>query len=83
MQTNDNLVAHEAVASKEWMRLPSKGRDPIFGLTRAFYYSLIERGEIRSACLRRRGALTGVRLINIESVRNYIERHTEAHGCDG
>ena len=77
MQTNNDDVARDAVASNEWMRLPTKGRDPIFGLTRAFYYALIERGAIRSACLRRRGALTGVRLVNVESVRSYIERHVE------
>jgi len=67
----------EAMRVGEWMRLPRRGRDAIFGLTRPWYYQAIKAGVIRSACLRRRGALTGVRLVNVASVREYIEKHTE------
>lgn len=61
----------------DWMRLPSRGRDPIFGLSRAWYYGEIKRGSIRSSCLRREGCLTGVRLVNVASVRRLIEKHIE------
>ncbi|MCE9616484.1 MAG: hypothetical protein K8T26_19595 [Lentisphaerae bacterium] len=59
------------------MRLPSRGQDPIFGLSRPWYYAAIKSGAIRSSCLRRPGALTGVRLVSVASVREYIEAHVE------
>jgi hypothetical protein len=62
---------------QDWMRLPSRGRDPIFGLSRAWYYGEIKRGSIRTSCLRREGCLTGVRLVNVASVRRLIEKHIE------
>jgi len=77
MQTVTEPTEHEAVTSGEWMRLPTRGRDPVFGLTRPWYYQKIKEGAIRSACLRQRGALTGVRLVNVASVRAYIEKHIE------
>ena len=80
MQTVTNPTEHDAVTSGEWMRLPTKGRDPVFGLTRPWYYQRIKEGSIRSACLRQKGALTGVRLVNVASVRTYIERHVEEGG---
>lgn len=80
MQTDTDPTKHEAVTSGEWMRLPAKGRDPIFGLTRPWYYQKIKEGAIRSACIRKRGALTGVRLVDVASVRAFIERHIEAGG---
>lgn len=69
--------AAAAVKSGEWMRLPTKGRDPLFGLTRSHYYNLIASGAIKSSCIRRPGTLTGVRLVNVQSVRDYIERNIE------
>lgn len=80
MQTNSEPSKNSAVTSGEWMRLPTKGRDPIFGLTRPWYYGAIKRGEIRSSCLRRKNALTGVRLVNVASVREYIVKHIEEGG---
>lgn len=75
MRTSIEPTEHQAVTSQEWMRLPSKGRDPVFGLSRPWYYDAIKKGLIRSASLRRKGALTGVRLVNVASVRAYIERN--------
>ena len=77
MQTVREPTEHAAVTSGEWMRLPTRGRDPVFGLSRPWYYDAIKRGLIRSSCLRRKGALTGVRLVNVASVRQYIEKHIE------
>lgn len=77
MQTVKEPTEHGAVTSGEWMRLPTRGRDPLFQLTRAWYYDAIKRGLIRSSCLRRKGALTGVRLVNVASVRQYIEAHMD------
>ena len=65
-------------AGPEWMRLPTRGYDPIFGLSRSWYYSQIAAGSIRSANLKRKGCLTGVRLVNVGSVRELIERNIES-----
>lgn len=80
MKTAADPNEHEALTSREWMRLPTRGRDPVFGLSRPWYYDAIKRGLIRSSCLRRKGALTGVRLVNVASVRAYIEKHIAEGG---
>lgn len=64
-----------AATNARWIRLPSKGRCPHTGLSRAWYYSAIARGQIKSACIRRPGALTGIRLIWLPSVLALIERN--------
>lgn len=69
----------------EFMRLPRpKDRDPIFGLSRTFLNQLIlptERNHYRppvySHVLRRRGYRTGIRLISVDSLRQYIIAHEE------
>lgn len=69
----------------EFMRLPrSKERDPIFGLSRGYLNTLIlpmrennYRPPVVSCVLRQRGARTGVRLINVESLRRYVLKHLE------
>lgn len=62
---------------ERWIRIPRKGRCPDAGLSRAHYYALINEGKIKSACIKRPGKLTGVRLIWLPSVLAYIERHVE------
>jgi hypothetical protein len=64
-------------ATQEWMRLPSKGYDPLFGCSRSWYYNEIAAGRIRSSVLRKRGCLKGIRLIHVESVRRLIEANAE------
>lgn len=67
------------------MRLPrSKERDPIFGLSRGYLNTLIlplkcnnYRPPVVSCVLRQRGAKTGVRLISVESLRQYVLKHLE------
>jgi hypothetical protein len=44
-----------------------------FGISRSKAYELIDEGLIRSICVKRKGALTGVRLINLASVREYLK----------
>jgi hypothetical protein len=70
-------------SSAEFMRLPKPGhRDPLFGLTRSFLAQLIlpspENGHsppVLSHVLRRRGYLKGIRLISVDSLREYIRSH--------
>ena len=46
---------------------------------RAKLYDLLARGEIKSFSLKERGALRGIRLIDLDSLNTYLERKaTEA-----
>jgi hypothetical protein len=69
----------------EYMRLPKPGtRDPVFGLPRTVLNELIlpcsaNKGcpPVRSVVLRKRGARTGIRLIDLDSLRAYLDKHVE------
>lgn len=56
--------------------LPEYGRIPdvhrLYGLRRGTVYNLIAAGLIKSAVIRRKGATTGIRLIHLGSVRDFI-----------
>lgn len=83
---NDPLrFAVNVKTNAEYMRLPPTGHtDPIFGLKRTFLNSLILPGPenewrppVKSIVLRRKRARKGVRLIEIASLRTYIQEHAE------
>jgi hypothetical protein len=57
-----------------WIRVPTRGHCPHAGLSRAAYYELIKDGKIRSASVRRPGALRGMRLVWLPSVMAYLDR---------
>ena len=60
-----------------WIRLPTKGRCPFTGMSRGWFYDAIGRGVIKSASLRKPGKLTGVRVVYLASVMDYIEKNVE------
>lgn len=60
-----------------WIRLPTKGRCPFTGMSRGWFYNAIHRGVIKSASIRQPGKLTGVRVVYLASVMDYIEKHVE------
>ena len=62
---------------ERWIRIPTRGRCPYTGLTRSYFYELINAGKIKSACLKRPGTVRGARLIWLPSVLAYIEKHIE------
>lgn len=43
-----------------------------FGIRRSKAYELIQAGQIRSVCVKKKGARTGVRLIDFGSVREFL-----------
>ena len=61
--------------------LPEFGRVPdvqkLFGVKRGILYRWIGEGKIKSVCIREPGNIQGVRLIHLESVRNYINSKME------
>jgi len=59
----------------EWARIPDI--DQRFGIRRSKLYELIQSGEVVSTCIRRKGAKSGVRLINVESVREFLRNNAE------
>lgn len=69
----------------EFLRLPPPGqRCPHTGLSRSYLNDLIlptvengNRPPVRSFVLRKRGAQTGVRIIDAASLFNYIRRHED------
>lgn len=58
----------------KWIRLPTRGRCPHTGLSRAAYYELIKASRIRTANLKKPGALRGTRLIWLPSIMAYLDR---------
>ena len=43
-------------------------------MKRGLAYELIKKGLIKSVCLRKPGAKTGIRLIHVQSLRDYLNR---------
>ena len=59
----------------EFLRV--KGVELMFGIKRRKLYALMAEGKIKSKTLRSRGAVRGVRLIDIQSVREFINSSEE------
>jgi hypothetical protein len=84
--TTDPLsVAVQTPSSAEFIRLPRpRERDPVFGLSRTTLNALIlptaengHRPPVRSLVIRKRGARTGVRLVDLDSLRSYLHKQVE------
>jgi hypothetical protein len=58
----------------EFFRLPARGVDPHFGLSRAFYYSLDVTGQVRLVRLRKRGSQKGVTLVSYDAMSAFLAR---------
>ena len=54
----------------EFIRIPDVER--FSGVKRGHAYALIKEGKIKSVCLRKPGAKTGVRLVHLQSLRAYL-----------
>ena len=80
MMMTETEVPTDAVTSRDdkypakWIRLPVRGHCPYTGLSRAAYYQLITANKIRTASLRRPGALRGTRLVWLPSIMSYLDR---------
>ena len=61
------------VARPEFFRLPRKGGDPYFGLTRPHYYELEKLGKIKLTRLRKPGTTKGVTLVPYAAVLRMLE----------
>ena len=59
----------------EFLRV--KGVELMFGSKRGKLYALINEGKIKSMTLRSRGTVRGIRLIDIPSIREFINSSEE------
>lgn len=66
---------------ERWIRLPKRGHEAHCGLSRAHIYSLIRDGKIRTACLRQPGKITGVRVVWLKSLMDYVAKFAEGGGA--
>lgn len=57
-----------------WVRAPRRGHEHFSGLTRAKLYHLAGLGVIQTRSLREPGRVRGVRLFNLSSILDFIER---------
>lgn len=64
----------------EWCRIPKTG-ETLEGLFRSQLFALIKTGAVRSAAIKQPGAArTGMRLIHLPSLRQWIANHAEGGG---
>ncbi len=54
----------------EWLRISSAVRR--FGIGRSTLYLLIKANAFKHCCIKRRGNITGIRLIEVASLRDYL-----------
>ena len=68
-------LAISAGADAEFCDLP--GLHARFGIKRSLAYQLLGDGKIRGVTLRRKGRVRGKRLIEIQSVRDFLAKQPE------
>lgn len=74
-QTLAEITARpNAAALPAWIRMPLPGCPcPITFLRRGALYALAAQGKIKTATIRKKGSLRGIRLVNVESLLRYVE----------
>lgn len=58
----------------EFFRLPARGVDPHFGLSRAFYYNLDATGQVLLVRIRKRGTQKGVTLVSYDAMSRFLAK---------
>ena len=76
--TQNNSVGAAQVAAETTInnipeRLRPKDACQRFSVSRSWLYERLAEGQIKSTCIRRRGAVRGIRLISRDSLAEYIE----------
>jgi hypothetical protein len=76
MKRNTDLTTAEPRAADVSMMPPEFIRpadvQKLFGIKRGHLYCLLRDGAIRSVCLRRRGFRSGARLLDVQSIRDFL-----------
>lgn len=62
-----------------YVRMPQPGcACPITGLRRGALYELARAGKIKTATIRRKGSMRGIRLVHVESLLAYVASCADA-----
>lgn len=79
----ENTNQEEALrqSKPEWIRIPEAVR--IFGISRTKLYMLINQGKFTSVSLRERYQTRGTRLINYQSLNEYIRSCVDSERSHG
>ena len=67
------IVQDPATVQPRWMKVPAAVR--YSGLSRARLYILLASGEIRSASVRFKGKLRGIRVVDRESIDEFLSNN--------
>ena len=67
-------MRNQTIADKKFGRFPDVER--CYSIKRSKTYELIAAGLIKSAVIKRKGARSGLRLIDMESVERYLRANT-------
>jgi hypothetical protein len=76
-QFTSNSVGAAVVGTVQPEFVDLKGASAYSGLCRSHLYQLIQDGQIKSVCLRKKGAVRGRRLIFLASLRDFLLRKME------
>lgn len=60
-----------------WIKAPTRGRCPECGFTRPALYELAAAGKIKTASIRKPGALRGSRLFHLGSIFAFLDLEAE------
>lgn len=69
--------AANAALKPEWMRLPAAVA--YSGIGRSSLYALIGENRIRSAVVKKRGNIMGIRLVSVSSLDDYLNNLADAN----
>ena len=76
MLNNNHSLNVLGVIQPEWLRV--KDAVMIFGLSRAHLFRAIVQDRVKSVHIKNPGAKKGIRLIETQSLRDYINTFSEA-----
>lgn len=77
METNEGT---NSTLRPAWIRVPLAMH--LFGISRSSLYELIAENKIKSASIRKRNALRGIRLINVDSLEEYLNGFVQSKGLN-
>lgn len=73
-KTNQLLSERDNANRPIWVRSPRSGQTEFFsGLSKGKLYQLEQAGVVRTASLRPKGAIRGVKLFHLQSLLDYLE----------
>lgn len=72
MKQQVNSPNYNQIAKPEWLRIPQAIET--FGIGRTKLYQLINSGSIKSVSIREKGQIKGTRLINFDSLNDFLNQ---------